>query len=104
MVEAIGENYIDLSKTDYESGSDAPLAGDSIVQLGNRSDSTRQGALILEPLSMKVYKGIKSYVLPTPFIDLNPEKSVIEAQLINVATGEDINDTINSINSTIPIK
>ena len=52
LVEAIGENYIDLSKTDYESGSDAPLAGDSIVQLGNRSDSTRQGALILEPLSM----------------------------------------------------
>lgn len=101
LVEAIGENYIDLSKTDYESGSDAPLAGDSIVQLGNRNDSTRQGALILEPLSMKVYKGIKSYVLPTPFIDLNPEKSVIEAQLINVATGEDINDTINSINNRI---
>ena len=101
LVEAIGENYIDLSKTDCEAGSDVPLAGDSIVQLGNRSYSERQGALIIEPLSMKVYKGIKNYVLPTPFINLNPDKSVIEAQLINAATGEDINDTINGINNRL---
>jgi len=30
-VVAIGEDYIDLSKSDCESGSDKPLAGDSIV-------------------------------------------------------------------------
>ena len=101
LVVDVGTDYIDLSKTDCESKSDIPIVGDSVVQLGNRTDKNRQGALIIEPLSMKVYKGINSYLLPKPFIDLNPDESVIEAKLINKATGEDINDTINTINSKV---
>lgn len=101
LVIAIGTDYIDLSKTDCEANSDAPIEGDSIVQLGNRTDSSRQGALVLEPLSIKVYKGINSFVLPEPFIDLNPDSSYIKAKLINEATGEDINESLNRINSKI---
>lgn len=41
-----GEAWIDLSKSDCESGSDIPMAGDDIIQLGNRTDSERQGAII----------------------------------------------------------
>lgn len=101
LVIATGTDYIDLSKTDCEANSDAPIEGDSIVQLGNRTDSSRQGALVLEPLSIKVYKGINSFVLPEPFIDLNPDSSYIKAKLINEATGEDINESLNRINSKI---
>jgi hypothetical protein len=35
LVTGIGEDYIDLSKTDCDSGSDIPMAGDKIIQLGN---------------------------------------------------------------------
>lgn len=41
-----GEAWIDLSKSDCESGSDIPMSGDDIIQLGNRTDSERQGAII----------------------------------------------------------
>ena len=41
-----GEAWIDLSKSDCENGSDIPMAGDDIIQLGNRTDSERQGAII----------------------------------------------------------
>ena len=36
-VMAKGEDWIDLSKTDCEQGSDAPLEGDTLVQFGNRT-------------------------------------------------------------------
>lgn len=46
-VMAVGLDYIDLSETDCEAGSDIPEAGDDIVQLGNRNNALRRGALIL---------------------------------------------------------
>lgn len=44
---AVGLDYIDLSATDCEAGSDIPASGDDIVQLGNRTNALRRGALIL---------------------------------------------------------
>lgn len=68
LVVGIGENYIDLSKVDCDRGSTVPQAGDYIVQLGNRSDVSRQNAQILSSYgsdapSYKQYKGIDSYSL-----------------------------------------
>lgn len=68
LVIGVGENYIDLSKTDCDSGSDIPMAGDNIVQLGNRNDTTRQSAQILscygdDAPSFVMYNGINSYNL-----------------------------------------
>jgi len=47
LVTSVGTDWINLSKTDAISGSSIPEAGDDIVQLGNRSDVTRQNAQIM---------------------------------------------------------
>lgn len=47
LVEEAGLDYIDLSQEDRD-GSGVPAAGDNIVQLGNRTDTSRQGAEIIQ--------------------------------------------------------
>ena len=97
-----GDNYIDLSKTDCASGSDIPSVGDNIVQLGNLTDTARQGAIVWDSVTaggpyIRIYKGINSYTMPEPLIDLNTVLSEISAKFINQATGKDIDDTINDL-------
>lgn len=63
LVTAVGDNYIDLSKTDCDENSDIPQAGDVIVTLGNRTDADRQNAIIHSAYgeyapSMTQYAGI----------------------------------------------
>lgn len=60
--------YIDLSATDCETSSDIPQAGDVIAQLGNRTDKTRQAAMIFSTVdadapSIKLLTGIDHYTL-----------------------------------------
>lgn len=62
----VGEDYIDLSKTDCDTNSDTPQEGDSLVQLGNRTDKKRQNAITLsvygdDAPSFHQYVGIDSY-------------------------------------------
>ena len=64
----VGEDYIDLSKTDCDANSDIPQEGDSLVQLGNRTDKKRQNAITLsvygdDAPSIHQYAGINSYSL-----------------------------------------
>ena len=77
LVVNVGTNYIDISKTDADAASDAPLVGDTICQLGNKTfvdangvthveDKTRQNAIIFSAVdtfspSMTLYAGINSY-------------------------------------------
>lgn len=68
LVTSVGEDWINLSKTSAAEGSDAPEAGDDIVQLGNATDTTRQSAIILSTVgadapSWKQYSGINSFSL-----------------------------------------
>lgn len=68
LVTNVGENYIDLSKTDCDTGSTIPQLGDEIVGLGHRTDKTRQSAIIISAYgsdapSIKYYQGIDSYSL-----------------------------------------
>jgi len=64
----VGDNYIDLSIEDCDAGSDTPQAGDTIIQLGNRTDVSRQNAIIMSsygenaPLK-QMLQGIDSYSL-----------------------------------------
>lgn len=53
LVTAVGENYIDLSKTvcDPNVENDVPVAGDDIVGLGHKTDITRQAAIILSSVT-----------------------------------------------------
>ena len=70
MVTAVGENYIDLSKTvcDPNVENDVPVAGDDIVGLGHKTDITRQAAIILSSVnevspSIIMYQGINDFTL-----------------------------------------
>ena len=67
LVTTIGEDYIDLSKTDCDTGSDIPGAGDDICQLGHRSDESGMNAIILSSYgpdapSYKQYACMQQYV------------------------------------------
>lgn len=70
LVVGVGNDYIDLSKTDCDEGSDTPRAGDKIVQLGNRStdDNSRKSAIEISSYgdntpSLVMYTDIDSYSL-----------------------------------------
>lgn len=66
LVTGVGEDYIDLSKTDCDEDSGAPKVGDKIIQLGNRTDVERQNAIVIaaygdgSPYIIQ-YKGINSF-------------------------------------------
>lgn len=73
-VVGIGDNYVDLSKTDADTGSDIPVAGDALIQLGydpvvgGTEEPMRQNAIIISSVaidapSIKLVQGIDSYTL-----------------------------------------
>ena len=67
-VVSIGTDYMDLSRTDCADGSGIPRAGDTAVQLGNVSDTSRQSAQILscygqDAPSFHIHDGIAGYSL-----------------------------------------
>lgn len=82
LVAGVGEDYIDLSKTDCAADSDVPKAGDKIIQLGNRSNTARQAAQVLSSYgenapSFIMYNGIDSFSLEGKNVTgilWNPEK------------------------------
>lgn len=86
LVTGVGENYVDLSKTDADTGSGVPQAGDEVIQLGYRDEITvdgetvtlpdhpeRQSAIILSAVesqapSIRYYQGINSYNLSNTIV------------------------------------
>jgi hypothetical protein len=86
-------DYVDLSVVDCDTGSDAPKAGDSIVQMGNRTDTDRMGFISLEVSgddapAIKVYKNVNGYTLNNKrkicispkYTELHLQKMVIETE------------------------
>lgn len=84
-VVAIGEDYIDLSKTDADVNSDVPKAGDVICQLGNKTDKTRQNAIIFSAVdfyspSITLYAGIDNYsYVNKEYVSYGVDKTTNEA-------------------------
>lgn len=111
LVVGKGDDYIDLSKPDCAVGSDTPLVGDSIVQLGNRTDTSRQGAIVWDSATaggpyVRIYNGIgadKPYTMPEPLIDFNTVLSEITAKFVNQATGKDIDETIEDLKTDVDL-
>ena len=75
LVTGVGENYVDLSKTDADTGSGIPQAGDEVIQLGYRNNDhpERQSAIILSAVetqapSIRYYQGINSYNLTNTIV------------------------------------
>lgn len=108
LVTAVGEDWIDLSKTDCAEGSGVPQAGDDIVQLGNRSDVTRQNAIILDTTgsdapSIKQYRGINGYTLSDDMAItvFSSKLNRIRGQFISEATGEDYDQTMAAMGETV---
>ena len=110
-VSGCGDDYIDLSKTDCASGSDVPAVGDNIVQLGNRTDTSRQGAIVWDSVTaggpyVRIYNGIGAdgtYSMPEPLIDFNTVLSEITAKFVNQATGKDIDETIEDLKTDVDL-
>jgi hypothetical protein len=69
-VTEVGDGYVVLSATDYDTSitNDIPMAGDQIVQMGNRTNPERQNLIVIEvegnnaPAIMQ-YAGVNSYTL-----------------------------------------
>ena len=79
LVTAVGDDYIDLSKTDCDTGSDLPESGDDICQLGHRSDESGMNAIVLSAYgpdapSYKQYAYIDSYSLADKEVSVTSPK------------------------------
>lgn len=90
-------HFIDLSKTDCDSESDAPWGGDDIVQLGNRNDTDRQNAIILAGAGsaspyIRQFVGINSYTLPSPETQIKPNDNLFTGR-VKMQAGSTIDGT-----------
>ena len=88
LVTAVGTDYIDLSKDVCAEGSDAPKAGDDIVQLGYRGtdDPNRQNAVIDAGAGegspyYRQFVGIDSFSFPEPETQLKPGDNIVTGQM-----------------------
>lgn len=115
VVKAVGEDYVDL----YISGKDdrgqalatglgVPEVGDNLVQLGSRTDITRQNAIIISSTPSPTiiqYDGINSFVLPEPSTVISPDNNVFSGvmRIMPGSTGlndmEEFKDLRSEVNS-----
>lgn len=88
-------HYIDLSKSVASSESDAPKAGDNIVQLGYRGTdagaSERQAAILMAGAGtaspyIREFTGIDSFNLPSPETQLKPGDNILSG-VVNMSAG-----------------
>lgn len=103
-VTGVGADYIDLSIADCDEGSKDPMKGDEIVQLGNRSNTRRQNAIILSTIgddapSIKQYKGIYTYELNDDMaINIfSSTKNKMTGEFISEATKKPLEDIVNEL-------
>ena len=86
----VGEDFIDLSITDCDTGSMEPKAGDTIVTIGNKTDVSRQNVVFLSSYDddapcMKFYSRINSYSMlnkEVTVISPNADKNVFTGQVV----------------------
>lgn len=86
----VGEDYIDLSTTDRDTGSMIPRAGDTIVTVGNKRNAARQHAVFLSSYDddapcIKLYSGIDSYSMAgkeVTVISPNADKNVFTGKMV----------------------
>lgn len=101
LVIGVGEDFIDLSKSDCDKGSAAPAKGDALVQLGNRSDVKRQNAIVISAYgegspSITQHKGVKSYSLAgTEKTRISPDKNVFTGEL-HFESGVNVEEQVGS--------
>ena len=108
-VDASKYHFIDLSKTVCGAYSDAPQAGDDIVQLGYQGtdDVTRQNAIILAGAGeaspyIREFTGINSFSLPLAETQLKPGDNILSGLVrmkhgTTLPNGEELAETIGGL-------
>ena len=87
-VTSVGEDWIELSKTDCEQGSDAPQVDDALVQMGSKTKPERQGLIMVRTMGEQaiiIYSGINDYTLEGKSVALlSPSKVDISASIFRL--------------------
>lgn len=86
----VGDDYIDLSITDCDTGSMVPRVGDTIVTIGNKTDKNRQNVVYLSSYDddapcFKLYSGIDGYSMldkEVTVISPNADKNVFTGRMV----------------------
>lgn len=105
-----GFHCVVLSMSDCDTDSDVPMAEDTIVCFGNRTDKDRQSVIIMDSEGasapyLRQLKGINSYNISDANIvtQLSPTKNIIRGETIELSTSsgnkgvQDLaNDALNS--------
>lgn len=104
-------NYVALSDTDKD-GTSVPEVGDEIVQLGNRTDTTRQSAIILSSIasidsnvqapSIVQYTGINGYTLDGHILNQMAANGNTFTGDFKVITGNTTTDVKDLVSGTLP--
>lgn len=107
LVTATGDDWVELSKSDYDHAAPtgtartAPAVGDELVQLGHRTDASRQGAIVLDTVgegapSIRLLTGIRSYSLTDANVRvlLSPSAVRVIADEVSFASGKSVEETI----------
>lgn len=105
LVDNIGVNYIDVSKTDMDAGSMAPAVGDEVVQFGHRTDPYLQWVVMDSSFSddagRTIYAGVNSYDLSGKWV-LREGVSPTDPSRIGLFTKHgEFSDVIDGINEDI---
>ena len=107
-VVAVGDNWFDLSKTDCEADSDVPQEGDSVVVLGNKTDASRQNAIVISVYgegspAFTEHKGIKTYSLEgTELTRISPTSgNKFTGDFVISSSGENVKDELDKINGNL---
>lgn len=82
FVRKVGEDYIDLSATDCEEGSDIPQVGDALVQFGSRTNTDRMSLIYVvvngdDAPAIIWYDGVNSYTLKNKRTAIVSPKEVV---------------------------
>lgn len=106
LVTGVGTDYIDVSGTDMDEGSVAPVAGDEVVQFGHRTDPGLQWVIMdssfSEDAGTTIYAEVNSFSLDGKMVlrlgvsPTNPNR--IGLFLRN---GAEISDTIEEVNDKV---
>ena len=108
LVTAVGDDWVELSKSDYDKAAPtgtartAPAVGDELVQLGHRTDSRQTGAIVLDTVgegapSIRLLTGIRSYSLTDANVRvlLSPSAVRVIADEVSFASsGKSVEETI----------
>lgn len=107
LVTAVGDDWVELSKSDYDKAAPtgtartAPAVGDELVQLGHRTDARQTGAIVLDTVgegapSIRLLKDIRSYSITDANVRvlLSPSTVRVIADEVSFSSGKTVEQTI----------